>query len=76
MNNCIALIQKEDKQKKLINYITTGLQFISENVAVIGKYYEADGRYLAMSFEDMINPKEEQSADEIIDDVMELCGLD
>lgn len=72
---CISLFQKEQEEKALINYITTGIRFISENVAVVGKYYGADGRYLAMPYDDLFKPADNRTAEEIRDDVIEMCGL-
>lgn len=75
VTHCITLFQKEKKEEALINYVTTGLQFISENVAVCGQYFGADGRYLAMSFESLFDEQDERSAEEIRDDIMRQCGL-
>lgn len=74
---CISLFQKEQKEQAIFNYIATSIQFITENVAYVGKYYGSDGRYMPISLNDVLNPKEEveMSAEEIVDDVLDKCGF-
>lgn len=75
VEHCIALFKKEQEEKILINYVTTGIQFITENVAVIGKNFGGSGKYLAVAFEEIINPPQQdcRTPEEIVEDVLDKC---
>lgn len=84
INHCISHFQKEQEEKaykdyfvKGIGYIAQGVEFMSGNVAAVGAYYHGSGQYLAKSFNDVIEdkPEDNRTAEEIVDDVLEKCGL-
>lgn len=74
---CITSFKKEQEQRVLINYITTGIQFIGENIAHIGLQFGGEGKYLPKTYEEIMNPEDadERDAEEIVDDVLDKCGL-
>lgn len=73
IDSCISSFKQEQENKAFRLYVTEGIKYISENTA----HFVEGGKYLAISYSDMIEPKEEdnRTAEEIVDDVIEKCGL-
>lgn len=71
INHCIALFQKEQKEKitiKSLTYIAQGIQCVVNGLA---------SEEVMTSFADYLDekPEETRTAKEIVDDVLEKCGL-
>lgn len=67
---CISLFQKEQKEQSLIYYVTNCLQMITENTAM-----SVGGKYMTMNYSDLFKEQDNRTAEEIVDDVLEKCGL-
>lgn len=67
---CISLFTKEQKEQSLIYYVTNCLQMITENTAMA-----VGGKYMTMNYSDLFKEQDNRTAEEIVDDVLEKCGL-
>lgn len=69
LNELLYIYQKQQKKSLLDNYVTTGLQFVTENTALNG------GKYLNISYNDMLKPPDTRTGEEIVEEVIAKCGL-
>lgn len=67
-----TVLKKQCDHDIFRNYLANGIKMISENTAT-----HSGDRYLALSYNDIINPKpvDERTGDEIVSDIVCKAGL-